>query len=319
MVKGDRAKWKADYFVRLERLLNEFPRCFVVGVDNVGSKQMQLIRGSLRGTAEIIMGKNTMIRKVIRGNLATNPGFEKLLPHVKTNIGFVFTKGDLSIVRTKLEEHKVAAPAKAGAIAPCSVTIPAQNTGLGPEKTSFFQALSIPTKITRGTIELLGDVPLITKGDKVALSEATLLNMLKISPFAYGMTILQVYDNGSVYDPAVLDITEDDMRSKFLAGVRNVAAVSLQIGYPTLASAPHSIINGFKNCLAIAVETSISFKEAEKVKEYLKNPGKFVAAVAAPASAVSAAPAAATKEAPKKEESEEESDGDMGMGLFGDD
>lgn len=47
------------------------------------------------------------------------------------------------------------ASARAGAIAPCEVTVPAQNTGLGPEKTSFFQALGITTKISRGTIEIL--------------------------------------------------------------------------------------------------------------------------------------------------------------------
>ena len=49
----------------------------------------------------------------------------------------------------------MAAPAKAGAIAPVDVFIPPQNTGLGPEKMSFFQALAIPTKISRGTIEIL--------------------------------------------------------------------------------------------------------------------------------------------------------------------
>merc|ERR1711963_648188 len=52
-------------------------------------------------------------------------------------------------------------------------------------------------------------------------------------------------------------------------GVRNVAAISLQIGYPTLASAPHSIVNGMKKCLALAAVTDITFKEAEKLKEYL--------------------------------------------------
>ena len=50
---------------------------------------------------------------------------------------------------------QVPAAAKAGAIAPISVTLPKQNTGLGPEKTSFFQALAIGTKITRGTIEIM--------------------------------------------------------------------------------------------------------------------------------------------------------------------
>jgi large subunit ribosomal protein LP0 len=74
---------------------------------------------------------------------------------VRGNVGFVFTRGDLVEVRDKLLENKVRAPARNGAIAPCPVIIPAQNTGLGPEKTSFFQALSIPTKISKGTIEII--------------------------------------------------------------------------------------------------------------------------------------------------------------------
>jgi len=53
-------------------------------------------------------------------------------------------------------------------------------------------------------------------------------------------------------------------------GVARVASVCLSIGYPTTASAPHSIINGFKNLLAVAAATEIEFKEAETVKEYLK-------------------------------------------------
>ena len=81
--------------------------------------------------------------------------FFRLLPHIKGNVGFVFTKEDLNEVRNVIRENKVEAPAKAGAIAPIDVKVSPINTGLGPEKTSFFQALAIPTKITRGTIEIL--------------------------------------------------------------------------------------------------------------------------------------------------------------------
>ncbi len=83
------------------------------------------------------------------------------------------------------------APAKAGAIAPIDVFVIPQNTGLGPEKTSFFQALSIATKIAKGTIEILSDVHLIRKEDKVGFSEAALLQMLKIYPFSYGLKIVK--------------------------------------------------------------------------------------------------------------------------------
>ena len=79
----------------------------------------------------------------------------------------------------------------------------------------------------------------------------------------------------------------------------NVACVSLAIGYPTLASVPHSIANGFKNLLAIAAETDISFKEAETMKELLSDPEKLAALTAA---AAAAAPAAGGAAEEKKEE-----------------
>jgi len=313
MVREDKSTWKAGYFVKIIELLDEYPKCFLVGVDNVGSKQMQQIRIALRGHAIVLMGKNTMMRKAIRSHIENNPALEKLLPHIKGNVGFVFTKGELTDIRKIILENRVGAPAKAGAIAPLSVTVTARNTGLGPEKTSFFQALAIPTKITKGTIEILNDVQLIKEGEKVGASEATLLGMLNIKPFSYGLVIEQVYDSGTIFHPSILDMSDDDLRAKFMTGVTNVACISLAIGYPTLASAPHSIINGFKNLLAIAAATDIEFKEAETVKEFLKDPSKFAAVAAA------AAPAAAgeeKKEEAKKEESEEESDEDMGFGLF---
>jgi len=312
MVREGKATWKANYFTKLQELLDEYPKCFIVGADNVGSKQMQEIRIALRGKAVVLMGKNTMMRKVIRGQLDKNPDLEKLLPHVKMNVGFVFTKMELTEIRDLLLANKKEAPAKAGAIAPIDVTIPAQNTGMGPEKTSFFQALSIPTKITKGTIEIIQDVHIIKKEDKVGASEATLLNMLKISPFTYGLIIQKVYDSGSVFSPEILDITDDDIKDMFMSGVRNVAAVCLQVGYPTMASAPHSIANGMKNLLAVAAVTEITFKEAEQLKEFLADPSKFAAAAPVAAAAADAAPAAAAK----VEEEEEDEDDDMGFGLF---
>merc|ERR1712117_411033 len=135
------------------------------------------------------------MRKAIRGMLDKHPELERILPCVVGNVGFVFTSEDLNEVRDALLENKVKAPARAGAIAPVDVVIPAQNTGLGPEKTSFFQALSIPTKISRGTIEIVSDVALIAVGD----TESTLLNLLNISPFSYGLVVENVYDDGSVF------------------------------------------------------------------------------------------------------------------------
>jgi len=309
MVREDKTSWKAGYFTKIVQLLDEYPKCFLVEADNVGSKQMQQIRISLRGHAVVLMGKNTMMRKAIRGHLTQNPKLEVLMNSIKGNVGFVFTKEDLVTIRDMIMTNRVKAPAKAGALAPLDVKVPAQNTGLGPEKTSFFQALNIPTKITKGTIEITNDVALIKAGDRVGMSEATLLNMLGISPFTYGLGVTKVYDSGSIFDPSILDITDDDLKAHVLVGIRNIAALCLKIGYPTVASVPHSIINGLKNLMAVAAVTDITFKEAETMKAFLADPSAF--AVAAPV-----AVAAVVEEAAAEPEPEEEAEDSMDGGMF---
>lgn len=265
-----------------------------------------------------------MIRKAIRDHLEKTPSLEGLLPHVYGNIGLVFTNGDLADVRTKLTELKVQAAAKAGSLSPIDVVVPAGNTNMEPTKTSFFQALSIPTKINRGTIEIINDIHLLSIGQKVSLSQAALLQMLGIRPFQYGLKVLTVYDTGAVYPAAVLDLTDDDILRKFFNGVNNVAALSLKIGYPTVVSVPHSVMNGYKNLLAVSVATDYTFPGSEKIKQLLSDPAAFAAAQAAAAAAAApagGAPAAAAAPAAKKEEEkkeEEEVDEDMG-GLFGGD
>jgi large subunit ribosomal protein LP0 len=305
---------KELYFQKLKELLNKYPSIFIVNVDNVGSNQMHQIRVALRGKGVVLMGKNTMVRRALRSILAEHPHFEKLLPHVKGNIGFVFTAGDLKDVREVIVSNKVAAPARAGAFAPKDVTVPAGNTGMEPGKTSFFQALGIPTKIARGTIEIVSDVKVVTAGTRVGTSEATLLNMLNISPFTYGMTVIQIYDSGNSFSPDVLDVDESELIGRFMSGIKTVAAISLAINYPTIVSVVHVLVNAYKNLIAVSLATDYTFEGSAKVKEYLENPEAFAAA--APVADAGSAPAAETAKEEAKEEEAEESDEDMGLGFF---
>jgi large subunit ribosomal protein LP0 len=190
-----------------------------------------------------------------------------------------------------------------------------------PGKTSFFQALGVPTKIARGTIEITSDLKLVEAGGKVGASEATLLNMLNISPFTYGMKITQIYEEGQAFSPDVLDIEESQLMKALMSAIATITTVSLATNYPTLPSVMHSLVNGYKKALAVAIETEYTWEGIEELKDRIANPDAYAAAgpAAGGAAAAEAAPAA-TEEAPAAEEDEgEESDADMGFGLFGDD
>jgi len=307
---------KTEYFEKMKELLTTYTKCFVVGVDNVGSLQLQQTRVSLRGKAEILMGKNTMMRKCIREYVEQNPGapVEPLQEVCRGNVGFVFTNDDLGEVRSILEENVRPAPAKVGAVAPIDVIVPKGPTGCDPGQTAFFQTLQIQTKITRGQIEMVNDTHLINAGDKVTASQAALLQKLSIEPFSYGMMVKQVYDNGSLFDAKVLDITDDVLAAKFSEALSVLSALSLAVGFPTTASVPHSIANAFKVILSVTIGLeNYSFDKADTYKEYLADPSKF-----AGSGGGGGGGAAAEEAAPVEEEEEEEEEADMGGGdMFG--
>jgi len=272
---------KEEYFGKMKIMLETYTKVFVVTVNNVGSQQMNATRKQMRGKAEILMGKNTLMKKVLKDFLEENPGhfMASLDEKMAGNVGFVFTNADLVEIRNLILANRVPAPAKVGSIAPIDVVVPAGPTGCDPGQTSFFQVLQIPTKIVKGQIEITSDVNLIKTGDKVGASEAALLTKLNKKPFSYGLKIDCVFDNGAQFDVKILDITPAILTAKFVVALNKVAALSLAINYPTQASVPHSIGNAFRKLVAVTLQLdNYTFKEVESFKAFFANPSAFAAA-----------------------------------------
>jgi len=315
---------KEAYVSKLIPLLDKYTKCMIVGCDNVGSHHMQKIRMSLRKEAEILCGKNTMMRRAMRSQLQKNLALEALIGQIKGNVALVFTEKDLKKVRDIVLENKVAAPATAGSVAPCDVVVPKGPTGLDPSQTSFMQALNIATKINRGQVEIINDTPLLKIGEKVSSSQAALLQKLKINPFSYGLIPISIYENGSVFSPSILDISDEDIEKKISFGLERLAFLTLGLSYPSVVAVPVAIKTAFANVAALAVETDLTFDRIAKIKEYLADPEAFAAAapvaevVVAEAAPAAAAAAAEETAAPAAEAPAEEEEDDAGFGdLFG--
>lgn len=304
---------KRNFGKKLRALIDRYNSVLVVNADNVGSNQMQKIRLATRGEAIVLFGKNTTVRRVIQNHVDENPGhpITAILDHVRGNVGFIFTNSDVSKVRDIVQSIKTPAPARVGTLAPLDVYVEPGPTGCDPGQTGWFQALNIPTKINKGQIEMIARVHLIKVGDRVMESQAALLQRLDIKPFSYGLVATAVYDRGEMFDASVLDITPEVILSRFSSGLGMFSAFCLSVGYPTIASLPHSINNAYKHLIALALQTGYMFPRAKKFEDFLKNPGAF-APVAASAGAA-AAPAAAPVESSSSEEEEVGGSG----GLFG--
>jgi len=296
---------KYELAEELESLFDNYNKLFMVTVDNVGSNQLHQIRKNLRGKAVIYCGKNTQMRRVLRKLEVDRPELEQIRARLKLNVALVFTNGDLATLKDEIEANKLPAAARAGALAQCDVTIDKGVTSLEPSMTTFLQALNIGTKITKGQIEIINDVHLLKEGVKVDQSQAALLQKLGIFPFAYGLVVIQCFDDGSLFEPGVLAISSAQILASFSAGCRNVAAISLMLNTPTVVSVPYSILLAFRNLLAMSAATDYEFEGSKEVKAYLADPSAFASACApSGGGGGTAAPAAAKKKTTTEEEDE---------------
>jgi len=320
MPSAEKLVKKQKYFDKLIQLVENEPTCLIVSVDHVGSSQLQKVRIALRGKAQVLMGKNTMIRTALRKRIEEtgNEGLAALLNVIKGNLGFIFCKeGTVDYVREVMGEYVLPAGARVGVEAPVDVKLPPGPCGLDPAQTSFFQALNIATKIVKGAIEIVKEEHIIKKGERCGASAVALLQKLNIKPFEYGIALKMVYEQGSVFDAKVLDITDDALMEKFGAGVSNVAAFSREIGIPTEPALPHAFADAFKNITGLCADIDFDFPEMEKGREFLKDPAAYAAANPSGGGGGgggAAAPAAAAAVAAPVEEEEEE---EMEFDLFG--
>lgn len=298
------------YRLKLLSLFDEYKSILIIGIDNVGSKQMQQVRTALRGVGVMLMGKNTLMRLVIREKAKTMPKLLALEPHVRGNIGFIFSNDNLNKVRKIVLENKVPAAAKSGQIAQCDVFVQPGPTGMDPGQTSFFQALNIATKISRGSIEIIDTVHLVPVGEKVTSSHVALLSRLGIKPFSFGISVSKVYEDGAVYAAAVLDLSEEVLLQKFMSAVAMIAAIGMEVGYPTTASVPFQMRNAFKKIAAIGIAAGYSFA---MLTELLEGASKAEAA----AKAAEGGDKKEGDDEDKEEESEEESSDGMAFDMFG--
>jgi len=324
MPNAEKLEKKQKYFDKLIDLCVNTESALLVGVDNVASKQMQDIRIELRGKAVVLMGKNTMIRKALAMGHEEHPdaGLEVLRENIKGNVGMIFnTNSTLDEIRDIISQHRKSSGAKVGQLSNVDLALPSGPTGMDPSQTAFFQALNIGTKIVKGQIELVSEFKILNTGEKVSASAAVLLTKLGIKPFEYQMSVKSVFADGGVFDAAVLDIKDDALIAKFLNGVANMAAFSREVGIPTAAGLPHAMGNAFRNVASLVAEADFTFKEVEKVKEFLADPEAFAAAnPVASGGGGGGGGAAASEDKPAATAAaavEEEEDEDVDFDLFG--
>ena len=317
-----------NYPKRKTKILNlfldafsRFDQVILVDIMNISTAQIVKTRIALRDTNSVmIVGKNTLAKLAIRiltqkldashenyelqQKYTMKPELENLLPYVKNKVGYIFSETSYVDIKPIVEKEIMKVAAKAGIIAPSDVWLRTGPTYQDPGKIGEFQRVGVQVKAVKGSLEIIKDMKLCSKGDLVTESVSFMCRMLGIIPFEYAMTLKFVYTNGNIIPEEIINLTPESLLSNLRQSVSCLSAMSMEVNLPNSLSVPHMVMDAFKRMLAMGLETGYSFPQLEDFKN---------AEVAAPVEAE-----AKVEDAPVEEEEAEESSEDMDMGdMFG--
>jgi large subunit ribosomal protein L10 len=263
------ASWKKEIFQKLAELIEKYPVVAIADLQKVRSSQIQEIRKKLRGQAEVLVAKNTILKKAASAIGEKKPHISDFAEGIAGSSLLLFTGMNPYALILFLNRNKVRVPAKGGDTATSEIMIPAGNTGLQPGPViSEFGEVKVVTRIEGGSIWVAKDTVVAERGDTISPKLASLLSKLGMKPMEAGLSIVRAFDAGMVLnlDDLVFDL--DSYKSDLEEACRDAIALSVETEYVLPETAPMIIGSAYREALYLANE--IEYPTSENVGDLVK-------------------------------------------------
>ncbi len=256
------AVWKKEIFDDLTELLGKYSVIAVADLQKVRSSQIQEIRKKLRGKADLIVAKNTILRKATEKAAASRENVDRFAQSLTGSKVLIFTQMNPYELIIFLNKNKVRVPAKGGDVATSDIMVPGGNTGLQPGPViSEFNEAKVQTRIEGGSIFVAKDTVVVSKGDLIPVKIASLLSKLGMKPMEAGLSLSYAYDHGLILTPTDLEFDLDNMKADVSSAARLAFGVAVEANIMLPQTAPMIISKAYRQAVAVSVEAEFFTKE----------------------------------------------------------
>lgn len=178
---------------------------------------------------------------------------QKLLPHIKGNIGFVFAARELKEVHDLIVANKVAPLAHAGALA------------------LWMSLFQLETRVWNPAIPPSRYWVFPPKFPLVRLREVhDRWNSCRAIRGSIIEHVVQIFELWKWLRSLDTWHWLEGMIDRFMSGLKTIVTIPLALKYPTLVSITHYLVNSYRNFLAIGIQTDYTFEVLRRyVSPYL--------------------------------------------------
>src|SRR5659263_486949 len=252
-------KWKKDEIEDIKRLITTHSSVGIVGVTGIPSNQLQLMRKSLRGIADLKMCRNSLIDRALA---ESSDEVKQINKYVEDQTALLFTNENPFKLFKILDKGKTSAPIKAGATSPKDILVEKGPTSFPPGPiVGELTAAGISAGIEGGKVVIRQTKTVAKKGDVVDAKLASILSRLEIHPMELGLDLRAVYENGMIYESKILSVDETTYTNNLKLAVQHAFNLSVNSAYPAKATISTLLTKAASQARNLAINAEIIMPE----------------------------------------------------------
>jgi large subunit ribosomal protein L10 len=212
---------KKEKQVLVKHMAKELSGAQVIAIASNASlpgKQYGAIKKKTSDKVKFLFARQTLMTRALE---QAKPEAKALEKYFCNGAVILVTELDAFRLYKLFKQAKSKTIAKAGQLAPSDIVVPAGETSLapGPVLTELKQA-KIEAKIQGPKIVIQRDAVVAKKGEPISAPVAGILAKLGIEPMELMLQVKAVWDHGTLYEGAVLDVDEEAFRASLAQAVQ---------------------------------------------------------------------------------------------------
>lgn len=232
------APWKQEVVSELLEMFERYPVVGALNIADLPAAQFQQMRQKLRGQAEIVVSKNTLLKiSLEQASERKDQKLRELSNFLQGQSALIFTQINPFKLSKILRDSKINAPARPGSISPRDIIIPAGETDFAPGAVvGELQRVGMKARIQAGKVVILEDHQIVKAGEVISKEVADALAKFGIHPLELGLKLWAAYEAGVVFSGEVLEIDEKKVIGQLQEASVSALNLAINVNYPTSAT-----------------------------------------------------------------------------------
>ena len=245
---------KISFVEENKKLLESYKVIGIVQLKGIPDRLLQSTKNKLKTNTRFIMGRKTLLHKILDGNEST----KKLAAHLTDTSAIIVSNEDPFELYGRFKAGGIRLAAKPGQISPEDVHIFAGETGVAPGQTvTELKSAGIDVQIQKGKVVIAMDKVLVKKGDTINTSVAKALHTLDILPFKAVIEPYALISDSILFDRKALGINADSTTNNIILCFRNALALSMEANIISAYTITALIERAYTSAISLGIEAKV--------------------------------------------------------------